>query len=171
MPSEDRCRCLDYVGIGKHRLLLTTPRDRQLMSKHRVLSLKPLLRLEWRGQDDQNETVQPGHSNRMGDSITLSTQTRFSVHTRVFFPIFGGLVVPALLTRPSMEPICAVTPRLDDAHPGLPAPVRAAKRLPLLDPRANDRTKARIAILDRYDVMSIACKVVEMRMRLLHQQA
>jgi hypothetical protein len=27
----------------------------QLMSKHRVLSLKPQLRLEWRGQDGQNE--------------------------------------------------------------------------------------------------------------------
>jgi hypothetical protein len=30
------------------------PQDNQLMSKHRVLSLKPHLRLEWRGQDGQN---------------------------------------------------------------------------------------------------------------------
>jgi hypothetical protein len=29
------------------------------MSKHRVLSLKPQLRLEWRGQDGQSETEQP----------------------------------------------------------------------------------------------------------------
>ena len=28
----------------------------QLMPKHRVLSFKPYLRLEWRGQDSQNET-------------------------------------------------------------------------------------------------------------------
>jgi len=29
--------------------------DNQLMSKHRVLSFKPQLRLEWRGQDGKNE--------------------------------------------------------------------------------------------------------------------
>jgi hypothetical protein len=33
-----------------------TPQDNQLMSKHRVLSLKLQLRLEWRGQDGQSET-------------------------------------------------------------------------------------------------------------------
>jgi hypothetical protein len=31
-----------------------TPHDNQLMSKHRVLSLKPQLRLEWRGQTKQS---------------------------------------------------------------------------------------------------------------------
>jgi hypothetical protein len=51
------------------------------MSKHRVLSLKPQLRLEWRGQDGQNETEQPDHSASLGDSITASTPIRFSVHT------------------------------------------------------------------------------------------
>src|SRR5450432_2854793 len=58
-----------------------TPQDNQLMSKHRVLSLKPQLRLEWRGQDGQNETEQPDHSASLGDSITSSTRIRFSVHT------------------------------------------------------------------------------------------
>jgi hypothetical protein len=58
-----------------------TPQDNQLMSKHRVLSFKPQLRLEWRGQDSQNETEQPDHSASLGDSITASTQIRFSVHT------------------------------------------------------------------------------------------
>src|ERR1035438_7982853 len=52
------------------------------MSKHRVLSLKPQLRLEWRGQDGQNETEQPDHSASLSDSITASTRIRFSVHTR-----------------------------------------------------------------------------------------
>jgi hypothetical protein len=52
-----------------------TPHDNQLMSKHRVLSLKPQLRLEWR---DQNETEQPDHSASLGDSITSSTRIRFS---------------------------------------------------------------------------------------------
>src|SRR5450432_328622 len=60
-----------------------TPHDDQLMSKHRVLSLKPQLRLEWRGQDGQNETEQPDHSASLGDSITSSTGIRFSVHTAV----------------------------------------------------------------------------------------
>src|SRR6476619_7092483 len=59
-----------------------TPQDNQLMSKHRVLGFKPQLRLEWRGQDGQNETEQPDHSASLGDSITASTQIRFSVHTR-----------------------------------------------------------------------------------------
>jgi hypothetical protein len=59
------------------------PQDNQLMSKHRVLSFKPQLRLEWRGQDGQNETEQPDHSASLGDSITASTQIRFSVHTGI----------------------------------------------------------------------------------------
>src|SRR3979411_1962159 len=58
-----------------------TLQDNQLMSKHRVLSFKPQLRLEWRGQDGQNETEQPDHSASLGDSITASTRIRFSVHT------------------------------------------------------------------------------------------
>jgi hypothetical protein len=57
------------------------PQDNQLMSKHRVLSLKPQLRPEWRGQDGQSETEQPDHSASLGDSITASTRIRFSVHT------------------------------------------------------------------------------------------
>ena len=51
------------------------------MPKHRVLSFKPQLRLEWRGQDGQNETEQPDHSAGLGDSVTSSTRIRFSVHT------------------------------------------------------------------------------------------
>jgi hypothetical protein len=47
-----------------------TPQDNQLMSKYRVLSFKPQLRLEWRGQDGQNETEQPNHSASLGDSIS-----------------------------------------------------------------------------------------------------
>jgi len=61
-----------------------TPQDDQLMSKHRVLGFKPQLRLEWRGQDGQNETEQPDHSANLGVSITSSTRMRFSVHTASF---------------------------------------------------------------------------------------
>src|SRR5215475_3436273 len=49
-----------------------TPQDNQLMSKHRVLSFKPCLRLEWRGQDGQSEAEQPDHPASLGDSITAS---------------------------------------------------------------------------------------------------
>ena len=49
--------------------------------KHCVLSFKPQRRLEWRGQDGQNETEQPDHSANLRDSITASTRMRFSVHT------------------------------------------------------------------------------------------
>jgi hypothetical protein len=57
------------------------PQNNQLMSKHRVLSLKPHLRLEWRGQDGQDETQKPDHSASLGDSVTSSTRIEFSVHT------------------------------------------------------------------------------------------
>src|ERR1700686_574725 len=57
------------------------PQNDQLMSKHRVLSFKPQLRLEWRGQDGQNETEQPDHSASLGDSVPSSTRIEFSVHT------------------------------------------------------------------------------------------
>src|ERR1700726_2933260 len=58
-----------------------TPQDIEVMSKHRFLSFKPQLRLEWRGQDGQSETEQPDHSASLGDSITSSARIRFSVHT------------------------------------------------------------------------------------------
>jgi len=45
-----------------------------------ILSLKPDLRLEWRGQDLHDETQEPEHSASL-DSITSATRTRFSVHT------------------------------------------------------------------------------------------
>ena len=38
------------------------PQNNQLMPKHRVLSLKPHLRLDWRGQDGQDEKQKPDHS-------------------------------------------------------------------------------------------------------------
>jgi hypothetical protein len=60
-----------------------SPQDNQLMSKHRVLSLKSNLRLEWRGQDGQSETEQRDHSASLGDSITSSTRMRFSAHTTI----------------------------------------------------------------------------------------
>jgi hypothetical protein len=61
------------------------PQDIQLVSKHRVLSFKPQLRLEWQGQDGQKETEQPDHFASLSDSTTSSTRIRFSVHTTAAF--------------------------------------------------------------------------------------
>src|SRR6202045_4745023 len=77
-----------------------TPHDIQLMSKHRVLSLKPQLRLEWQGQDGQSETEQPDHFASLGDSITSSTRIRFSVHTGLT-PRAGA---PSLGRKPADKP-------------------------------------------------------------------
>src|SRR3979490_2493521 len=77
-----------------------TPQNNQLMSKHRVLSFKPQLRLEWRGQDGQNETEQPDHSASLGDSITSSTRIRFSVHTGSPMPA-GQIILLIGLYTPS----------------------------------------------------------------------
>ena len=57
------------------------PQNNQLMPKHRILSLKPHLRLERRGQDGQDETQKPDHSASLGDSVGSSTRIRFLVHT------------------------------------------------------------------------------------------
>src|SRR5674476_820859 len=66
-----------------------SPQNDQLMPKHRVLSLKPHLRLEWRGQDGQDETQKPYHSASLGDSVTSSTRIEFSVHTLPVKPHTG----------------------------------------------------------------------------------
>src|SRR5882724_868157 len=42
----------------------------QLMSKYRILSLKPAFRLEWRGQRGQNEADQRYHCANLADSVT-----------------------------------------------------------------------------------------------------
>src|SRR5216683_2121377 len=57
------------------------PQDNQLMSKHLVLSLEPHLRLERRGHGGQDETEKSDHSASLGNFITSSTRTGFSVHT------------------------------------------------------------------------------------------
>jgi hypothetical protein len=73
------------------------------MSKHGVLGFKPQLRLEWRGQDGQIETEQPDHSASLGDSITSSTRTGFSVHTATH----AGIVNDRRSARESMLAACS----------------------------------------------------------------
>src|SRR6476469_1638117 len=52
------------------------------MPEHGIFSLKPDLRLEWRGQGGHHEIQKPDHSASLGDSVTSSTRIGFSVHTR-----------------------------------------------------------------------------------------
>ena len=48
-----------------------TPQNDQLMSECHVLCLKPALRLEWRGQDGQDEAEQCKHyALTLGDSLS-----------------------------------------------------------------------------------------------------
>jgi hypothetical protein len=51
------------------------------MSKHRVLGLKPHLRPEWRGQDGQDETQQPGHFRQLRWFRHINSPDGFLVHT------------------------------------------------------------------------------------------
>src|SRR5260221_7107095 len=76
------------------------PQDNQLMSKHRILSFKPQLRLEWRGHDGQDETEQPDHSASLGDSFTSSTRIGFLVHTG----LLQGKLDVAFLRREEQAP-------------------------------------------------------------------
>ena len=57
------------------------PQDHQLIPKRRVLGFKPQPRLERRGEDGQRETEKPDHPASLGDFVTSSTRTKFSVHT------------------------------------------------------------------------------------------
>src|SRR5260370_16733876 len=83
-----------------------TLQDNQLMSKHRVLSFKQQLRLEWRGQDGQNETEQPDHSASLSYTIRSSTRIRFSVHTERLSRNFGER--PPSAIRELMHPPLSV---------------------------------------------------------------
>ena len=45
------------------------PENDQLMSERSILSLKPALRLEWRGRHGQNKATQRDHLGHLADSI------------------------------------------------------------------------------------------------------
>ena len=58
------------------------PQNDNRMSEHRILSLKPAFRLEWRGQNGQDEAEQSERDPQMlGDSFHQSMRIRFSVRT------------------------------------------------------------------------------------------
>jgi Zinc-binding dehydrogenase len=95
-----------------------TPQDNQLMSKHRVLGLKPLLRLEWQGQDGRNETEQPDHSASLGDSTTASTRNKvFGTHN---LPAIAEAIAPhgrlALIDDPRVFDIVSLKRKSVSVH-------------------------------------------------------
>jgi len=64
--NEEPAIVVRKVGSASHLPL----QNDQLMSKYRILSLKPALRLEWRGQHGQNEADQRYHCANLADSVT-----------------------------------------------------------------------------------------------------
>src|SRR6202022_1122294 len=58
-----------------------TPQDDHLMSEHRILPLKPALRLERQDQHGQNKPNQRDHRANLADSVTRKIRISFSVHT------------------------------------------------------------------------------------------
>jgi hypothetical protein len=64
--NEEPAIVVRKMGSASH----LPPQNDQLMSKYRILSLKPAFRLEWRGQRDQNEADQRYHDASLADSVT-----------------------------------------------------------------------------------------------------
>jgi hypothetical protein len=64
--NEEPAIVVRKMGSASHLPL----QNDQLMSKYRILSLKPALRLEWRGQHGQNEADQRYHCANLADSVT-----------------------------------------------------------------------------------------------------
>src|SRR6267378_4954014 len=57
------------------------PQDDQLMSEHRILRLKPALRLERRGQHGQNKTDERDHRSNLADSRATNPDRVFGTHS------------------------------------------------------------------------------------------
>jgi hypothetical protein len=64
--NEEPAIVVRKVGSASHLPL----QNHQLMSKYRILRLKPALRLKWRGQHGQNEADQRCHCANLADSAT-----------------------------------------------------------------------------------------------------
>jgi hypothetical protein len=126
----------------------------KLMSKHRVLSFNPQLRLEWRGYDGQSKTEQPDHSASLGDSITSSTRIGFSVHTG------SDLEPPARPIRPNQgTPVtCSTRSRAQQMKSRLQARVPTGYSARMLCRRQISSTAA---ILLRALTWSIGAKTIE----------
>jgi hypothetical protein len=71
VPSNNIQFSVDFTtNIAESNFWYTQPQNNQLMPEHRILCLKPALRLEWRGQNDQDKTEQSEHGPQtLGDSF------------------------------------------------------------------------------------------------------
>src|SRR5258705_13917110 len=95
--DEETAVVVGKLGSTPH----LAPQDDQLMSEHRILRLKPALRLERRGQHGQNKPNQRDHRASLADSVTRKIRIRFSVHTRHR----DGAASWSTATRPSSRSI------------------------------------------------------------------
>jgi hypothetical protein len=64
--NEEPAIVVRKMGSASH----LPPQTGPLMSKYRILSLKPAFRLEWRGQRGRNEADQRYHCANLADSVT-----------------------------------------------------------------------------------------------------
>lgn len=64
--NEEAAIIVRKVGSASHLPL----QNDQLMSKYGILNLQPAVRLEWRGQNGQNEADQRDHRANLADSVT-----------------------------------------------------------------------------------------------------
>jgi hypothetical protein len=91
------------------------PQNDQLMSERSILSLKPALRLVWRGQHGQNKPDQRDHRANLPDSVTRQIRIRFSVHTGTSLPQQQRLLFFPLQCQPrKISPVMSICP---SSHP------------------------------------------------------
>jgi hypothetical protein len=102
------------VVVGK---LGSTPRlapqNDQLMSEHRILRLKPALRLERRGQHGQNKPNQRDYRASLADSVTRKIRIGFSAHTTGRRGGLNGLVIANKMPEPDRRPNMGTIPVLE----------------------------------------------------------
>src|SRR4030081_667839 len=87
--------------------------NHQLTSEHRILGLKPALRLERRSQDGQNKPDQRDHCANLAGSVAPSTRIRFSVHTAVATTWFPAFKAASAIRRPRPLPLPVISQTLD----------------------------------------------------------
>src|SRR6202158_5632143 len=75
--DEEPVVVVGELGSAPH----LAPQDDQLMSEHRILRLKPALRLERRGHNGQNKADQRNHQPNLADSRATNPDRIFGTHT------------------------------------------------------------------------------------------
>jgi len=95
-----------------------TPQNDQLMSERRILCFKPALRLEWRGQDGQDEAEQRKHcALTLGDSFSRSNADEvFGTHRWIADEIIPSIKLGGarLVAKADLERLLSPSPDLTE---------------------------------------------------------